>query len=169
VRSHSIEQLEEEGEGLVARLPPAHRDSIANARLRACVATTDVHEYGKILIETVLGKLGVDIVDGGTSTDPNDLAAQAQSSRADFIALSSYNGVALQFVAALKQDMQQRGMDLPVFVGGKLNRVPDGSNSSLPVDVTREIAEAGAVVCPTVQTMVAMLADRCARSARSDE
>jgi methylmalonyl-CoA mutase cobalamin-binding subunit len=160
VRSHSIEQLEEEGEGLVARLSAADRESIAKAGLRACIATTDVHEYGKILLETVLGKLGVDIVDGGTSTDPNDLAARAESSGADFIALSSYNGVALQFVTALSQDMKERGLVLPVFIGGKLNRIPDGSNTSLPVDATREIAATGTIVCPTVEAMVARLADR---------
>jgi methylmalonyl-CoA mutase cobalamin-binding subunit len=144
----------------VARLPAADRESIANAKLRACIATTDVHEYGKILIETVLAKLGVEIVDGGTSTDPNDLAQRAENSGADFIALSSYNGVALQFVAALKQDLKQRDLILPVFIGGKLNRVPDGSNTSLPVDVTREITETGAIVCPTVEAMVAKLVDR---------
>src|SRR5262245_8872706 len=160
VRSHSIEQLEDEGEGLVARLSAADRESIANAKLRACIATTDVHEYGKILIETVLGKLGIQIIDGGTSTDPNDLAQRAETAGADFIALSSYNGVALQFVTALKQDLKKRDLVLPVFIGGKLNRVPDGSNTSLPVDVTREIAEAGAIVCPTVEAMVAKLADR---------
>jgi len=164
VRSHSIEQLEEEGEGLVARLPASDRESIANAKLRACIATTDVHEYGKVLIETVLGKLGVEIIDGGTSTDPNDLAARAEISGADFIALSSYNGVALQFITALKQEMKERGTVLPVFIGGKLNRVPDGSNTSLPVDVTREIAEAGAIVCQTVETMVAQLVQKASGS-----
>jgi methylmalonyl-CoA mutase cobalamin-binding subunit len=92
--------------------------------LRACIATTDVHEYGKILVETVLRELGVIITDGGTSTDPNDLAELAQSARADFIALSSYNGVALQFVTDLKAELRQRKIELPVFVGGKLNRVP---------------------------------------------
>jgi len=164
VRSHSIEQLEDEGEGLVTRLPAADRESIANAKLRACIATTDVHEYGKILIETVLGKLDVQIIDGGTSTDPNDLAQRAEASGADFIALSSYNGVGLPFVTALKQDLKQRGLTLPVFIGGKLNRVPDGSNTSLPVDATREIVEAGAIVCPTVEAMVAKLVERARKA-----
>ena len=78
VRSHSIEQLERDGEGLVGRMNPDNRANIARAGLRACIATTDVHEYGKILVETVLRELGVDIVDGGTSTDPNDLAELAK-------------------------------------------------------------------------------------------
>ena len=127
--------------------------------MRACIATTDVHEYGKILVETVLRELGVDIIDGGTSTDPNDLAELAQTANADFIALSSYNGVALQFVVDLKGEMSEREMQLPVFVGGKLNRVPDGSNTSLPVDVRSELTAAGAIVCPGVESMLEQLAE----------
>jgi methylmalonyl-CoA mutase cobalamin-binding domain/chain len=159
VRSHSIEQLEEEGEGLVSRLSDSRKQSIENAELCACIATTDVHEYGKVLIETVLRKLGVRIVDGGTSTDPNDLAARACSEKAHFIALSSYNGVALQFVSALKEEMRKLNMDMPVFIGGKLNRVPEGSNTSLPVDISDEVAQAGALVCPSVETMLGQLAE----------
>jgi len=152
--SHSIEQLEEMGQGLVARMDGAARQRIETAGLRACIATTDVHEYGKILIETVLTKLGVTIVDGGTSTDPNDLALQLQRTGAHFVALSSYNGVALDFVSELQQDLRRLGIAVPIFVGGKLNRVPEGSNTSLPVDIRNELAAAGAVVCPGVETML---------------
>jgi methylmalonyl-CoA mutase cobalamin-binding subunit len=159
VRSHSIEQLEHEGEGLVGRMTVSDRNAIAAAGLRGCIATTDVHEYGKVLIETVLKGLGVDVIDGGTSTDPNDLAQQAQVSAADFIALSSYNGVALQFVSELKRELVERSMDVPVFIGGKLNRVPDGTNTSLPVDISREIAAAGAIVCTAIDRMVTELLD----------
>jgi methylmalonyl-CoA mutase cobalamin-binding subunit len=154
VRSHSIEQLEETGEGLVARMDASAKECIAAAKLRACIATTDVHEYGKILIETVLGRLGVAIVDGGTSTDPNVLAREVESTAADFVALSSYNGVALAFVSDLNRELQRRGVAVSVFVGGKLNRVPDGSNTSLPVDISNELAAAGAIVCPGVETML---------------
>ncbi|MFC1680561.1 hypothetical protein ACFL1S_02050 [Pseudomonadota bacterium] len=37
------------------------------------VATTDVHEYGKLLIESVLSRINVAIVDVGVCTDPRDL------------------------------------------------------------------------------------------------
>ncbi|HMK68107.1 MAG TPA: hypothetical protein VK433_06135 [Stellaceae bacterium] len=157
--SHSIEQLEEMGEGLTARMASDARSRIESAGLKGCVATTDVHEYGKILIESVLGKLAVDIIDGGTSTDPNDLALRARSSGADFIALSSYNGVALDFVSDLQRHLRAQGIAIPVFIGGKLNRVPDGSNSSLPVDVTKEIAATGAIVCPGVETLLTGIAE----------
>jgi methylmalonyl-CoA mutase cobalamin-binding subunit len=165
--SHSIEQLEEMGEGLTARMDTEARQGIEVAGLRGCVATTDVHEYGKILIESVLAKLSIAIVDGGTSTDPNDLALQALSARADFIALSSYNGVALDFVSELKRHLQLLGIAIPVFIGGKLNRVPDGSNSSLPVDVSDEIAATGAIVCSGVETMLDRIAEIAKEPSRS--
>jgi methylmalonyl-CoA mutase cobalamin-binding subunit len=157
-RSHSIEQLEEMGEGLVAKLPKPAREGIRAAGLRACIATTDVHEYGKILIETVLRGLDVTILDGGTSTDPNDLAAQIRDTAADFVALSSYNGVALSFVSELKEELRRLSIAAPIFIGGKLNRIPDGSNTSLPVDISKEIAAAGAVVCLNVEAMLDRIA-----------
>ena len=103
------------------------------------------------------GELVIDLVDGGLSTDPNDLAERAQTGGADFIALSSYNGVALQFVTELVKEIKGRDLDIPIFIGGKLNRIPDGSNTSLPVDVTPEIAATGAVVCTSVEAMLEKL------------
>jgi hypothetical protein len=43
---------------------------------------------------------------------------------------------------------------VPVFVGGKLNHIPDGSNTSLPVDISKELAAAGAIVCSGVEIML---------------
>jgi hypothetical protein len=134
VRANSIEQVEEAGEGYLARMDGTVRERIRRAKFKACIATTDVHEYGKILVETVLRGLDVEILDGGTSTDPNDLAREAKAVKADLIALS------------------------PIFIGGKLNRVPDGSNTSLPVDASPEITAAGATVCPDVQVLLDNLA-----------
>ena len=39
----------------------------------------------------------------------------------------------------------------------RLNRVPDASNTSLPVDMSAEIAEAGAVVCRGLDDMLERL------------
>jgi methylmalonyl-CoA mutase cobalamin-binding subunit len=172
VQSYSIEQLEAAAGGLVAGMDDGVRETIRNAGFRACVATTDVHEYGKVLLEAALGKLGVTVIDGGTSTDPNDLARQIQAANADLIALSSYNGIALNFVAELKQDLRDLGVEVPIFVGGRLNRIPDGSNTSLPVDIGNELAAAGAVVCRNVETMLGQMEEmargRLAKQSRDE-
>jgi len=101
-----------------------------------------------------LRQLGVTVIDGGTSTDPNDLAVQVLGANADFVALSSYNGVALSFVSELKNELRRLASTTPIFVGGRLNRIPDGSNTSLPVDVSTELATVGAIVCPRVEAML---------------
>lgn len=141
-------------EGLGAR-----RTVLEGSDLRGCVATTDVHEYGKLVVEATLRELGIDHVDAGVSVDPDRLAAVAQASEAQFIALSTYNGVALDYLGRLETEMQARDLQIPVFVGGKLNQVPKGTQSSLPVDVTEDVAATGAVVCRRIEDMLLGLAD----------
>lgn len=159
VLAGSVEDVEEMGRKCVTKLSPELRDKVRRGRFRICVATTDVHEYGKILVEDVLHRLSTDVVDAGVSTLPKDVVARAQADGADAIAVSTYNGIALEYVTELKREMRRLGLVIPVFVGGRLNRIPDNSNTSLPVDVSKEIAEAGAIVCPDVAVMLERLAE----------
>ncbi|MFO0997104.1 MAG: cobalamin-dependent protein [Alphaproteobacteria bacterium] len=154
----SIEEIEQSGRRYVAAMEQETRERIRKGRFKILVATTDVHEYGKMLIESVLRGLDAEIVDGGTSTVPADIAARARAVEADAIAVSTYNGVALEYMSQLRAEMKRLGLDLPVFVGGRLNRVPDGSNTALPVDVSKEIAGTGAIVCQDVTVMLDRLA-----------
>lgn len=123
------------------------------AGLRVMVATSDVHEHGKMLIEEMLRRVGVEVVDGGVSTDPGRLAALAHEHRPDAIAISTYNGVALAYFQALMSEQ----IDMPVLIGGRLNQIPEGSNTSLPVDVGDQLAAAGALVCREAADMVPAL------------
>ncbi len=141
----------------VAGLAAHDRARIAAAGLTACVATTDVHEYGKLLVEAVLDRLSVTHIDGGVSSDPNALAERARDSGADFIALGTYNGGALAYLAALREALAARGLEPPVFIGGKLNQIPEASNTSLPVDVSDELAAMGAIVCRDIGDMLRAL------------
>ncbi len=63
----------------------------------------------------------------------------------------------MSYLEALEREMGALGLDLPVFVGGRLNQVPEGSNTSLPVDVSEKLAEAGAFVCQDVTDMLERL------------
>jgi methylmalonyl-CoA mutase cobalamin-binding subunit len=143
------------------------RKRLAEAGLSVMVATTDVHEHGKLLVETVLRDLGVRVLEGGVSTDADDLAEAAGKAGADAIALSTYNGVALDYVQKLKAELKARGFSIPVLVGGRLNQVPKGSNTSLPVEVTAELKAEGALVCSAVEDAVpALLNVLAARDAK---
>ena len=157
VRATTVAALEAQGEGVVAFLDQPDQEVIRRAGFTACVTCTDVHEYGKILIETVLGRLGLNVIDAGVSADPDVVAERAKASGADFIAVSTYNGVALDYLQALRQETARVSLDLPVFIGGKLNQIPEDSPSSLPVDVTGQLRALGAVVCHRVEDMLEKL------------
>ena len=45
-----------------------------------------------------------------------------------------------------------------VFIGGRLNAVPDGTNTGLPVDVAEKIGKAGVIPCTGVEDMLKVLA-----------
>ena len=159
VKASTVADLEGAGAAALEALEGAARAALTAARFTACVATTDVHEYGKILVETVLGGLEMALIDAGVCADPDTVAARAKDHGADFIALSTYNGIALDYITALGREMARLGLDIPVFIGGRLNQVPSGSNTSLPVDVSAEIAAAGAVACKGLEEMLSRLVD----------
>ncbi len=159
VPASALVELDRLAEERLARTDAAQRALVAVAGLTALVATTDVHEHGKGLVERLFEALGVTILDGGVSCDPDDLAQQAEEAGADLIALSTYNGVALSFMADLKRELDARALDIPVLIGGRLNQIPEASNTSLPVEVGDELVALGAVVCREVEDAVPALVE----------
>ncbi|MCE2563322.1 cobalamin-dependent protein [Komagataeibacter sp. FNDCF1] len=144
---------------LIARIRAAGGDAPC-----ICVGTSDVHEHGKYLVERALAGLGARIVDGGVSVDPDDLVARAAAGGADVIAVSTYNGVALRYCRDVHAAMAARGMRATLLMGGRLNEIPADSNSGLPVDVTAEIAETGAVACTGLDELTGAIADVLSRA-----
>lgn len=159
VPASALLELDRLAEERLARTDAAERALVAGASLTALVATTDVHEHGKGLVERLFAGLGVAARDGGVSCDPDDLAEAARQTGADLIALSTYNGVALSFMADLKQELDALGLQIPVLIGGRLNQIPESSNTSLPVEVGDELRALGAVVCREVEDAVPALVD----------
>ena len=157
VQAATISENEAKAELVLGELSDQTREDIRQLNLVACVASTDVHEWGKLLLESVLSELAVELVDAGVNADPDELARTAGEAGADFIALSTYNGIALTYIKALKEEMTAFDLDIPVYVGGRLNQIPDTSNTSLPIDVSGAVAQAGAVPCQTVEEMLEKL------------
>ncbi len=153
VQATPITELETKSRRIVSSIDSSDREKLQHT-ISICVACTDVHEYGKILLEQVIRLLGLELIDAGVSVDPDVVAKYAKTSGADFIAISTYNGVALSYLQSLYQEMNQIELDIPVFIGGKLNQIPDDSLTSLPVDVTNELRAMGAVVCHRVEDML---------------
>ncbi len=157
VASPVLEEIEDVARARLEHLAPRERAAAVAAGFSVLVATTDVHEHGKMVVERILGEAGITARDGGVSVDPDALVNLAGTSGVDAIAISTYNGVALAFVEDVFVEMAQRKLDIPVMVGGRLNQIPAGSNTSLPVDVTRELREAGAIVCVHAEELVPAL------------
>jgi methylmalonyl-CoA mutase cobalamin-binding domain/chain len=155
--SENMKALQEVGKRALQALSRQQQIVIQKRKLTAAIATSDVHEYGKIVLEQTLRDLDVEVCDAGTSTDPSTVVQVACDTDADFIALSTYNGIALTYLQALRDEMRRSGLDIPVFVGGRMNQIPEGSNTSLPVDVTSKVSALGMTVCSDVGEMLNQL------------
>ncbi|MDQ0467908.1 cobalamin-dependent protein [Labrys wisconsinensis] len=158
VASPFVDEIEQLARQVLAAVPQAEKAALAHRRPRVVVATTDVHFYGKRLLSIVLGRLGIELVDGGVSIDPDVLARRAAESGAEAVAVSTYNGVALSFVQRLKGELARLRIEPRVFIGGRLNEILDDAGTSLPVDVTDELRQSGAVPCRRVEDLVTALA-----------
>ena len=154
VQATPIAELLKNSKKIVTAL---EQQAIPQTTIKICVACTDVHEYGKILVEEVLKRLNYEVIDAGVSVDPDIVAKRAKEAEVDFIAISTYNGIALSYLQSLKDELTQVGLNVPIFVGGKLNQIPEDSPTSLPIDVTNELREMGAVVCYQVEDMIKSL------------
>ena len=154
LQASTITALETSAEKKFRTIDHDLRETIKSGELKLCVCTTDVHEYGKILLEELFKKFEVEVIDAGVHADPGRLASTVKAKKADAIAISTYNGIALDYLRELKLSMTEQGVDVPILMGGKTNQIPQGSNTSLPVDVSGELREEGALVCRKVEDMV---------------
>ena len=153
VPAESLRELDEAAASWTGGLEHEFKLRIGRRGLRACVGTTDVHEHGKRLVERALAKLGVLIIDGGISTDPERLVAVAAEQGADFIAISTYNGIALRYAGDVARCLTRADLDIPVCIGGRLNQILEDSNSGLPVDVTDDVRALGLIPCASLDDL----------------
>ena len=157
VASDVAEEVSELAAQRIGLVSNKDRAAIAHLNLAVVVATSDVHEHGKLALEETLSQLGVRTIDGGVSVEAEELARLAHAQSADAIMVSTYNGVALNYFRAVKAELETLDSNIAVLIGGRLNQIPDGSNTSLPVDVTSELADEGAVVCAEIEDAVPAL------------
>ena len=157
VLSDTVREINALVDAHLALIDPDDKKLLAAAGLSVLVATTDVHEHGKKLLESLFRRIGVHIVEGGISADTNDLALLVERNSADAIALSTYNGVALTYFCKLRDELTETGNLVPVLIGGQLNEIPEESEDSLPVDVTDKLEEEGACVCRNILDAIPFL------------
>ena len=126
--------------------------------IRLVLASTDVHEFAKFLLDSALTAAGAHVVDAGVNRDPEDIVSVALETAADAIVITTHNGVARSFAQVLHKEMAAAGIAiLPVFIGGVLNEDVEGSE--VPVDVRADLIRLGMTPLSTVEELIGRLGD----------
>lgn len=125
--------------------------------IRVVLASTDVHEFAKFLLDAALAEAGALVIDAGVNRDPEDIVSAAVESAAEAIVITTHNGVARSFAQLLRTELHKAQLeDVPVFMGGVLNEDIEGSE--IPVDVRADLAALGVQPLATVEELIGKLA-----------
>jgi 5-methyltetrahydrofolate--homocysteine methyltransferase len=90
------------------------------ARGKAVLATVkgDVHDIGKNIVGVVLGCNDYDVVDLGVMVPAERILETAVEEHADVVGLSGLITPSLDHMVDVAREMERRGMDLPLLIGG---------------------------------------------------
>jgi methylmalonyl-CoA mutase cobalamin-binding domain/chain len=106
---------------------------------KVIVGATDIHDYGKEIVKTILAKAGATVFDLGNYVTPSEIIETIIETEAKAIVMSTYNGIALSYAKEVVDGIEKAGLDAKLILGGLLNENMDGE--SLAVDVTDKIKE----------------------------
>lgn len=109
------------------------------------VASTDVHEHALFVMERLLRHAGAMVCNEGPERNPDEIAMRVAQEGADAVLLSTHNGMALEYAHALREELEERNLRVPVFIGGVLNQKVE--DKDLPVDVEETLRETGFHTC----------------------
>jgi 5-methyltetrahydrofolate--homocysteine methyltransferase len=93
---------------------------VPRARGKAVLATVkgDVHDIGKNIVGVVLGCNDYDVVDLGVMVPAERILDVAVEQEADVVGLSGLITPSLDQMVDVAREMERRGMDLPLLIGG---------------------------------------------------
>lgn len=120
--------------------------------INVVVGSTDVHEFGKEICKNVLTAAGANVYDLGTTISIEELADTIIETECKIVLVSTYNGIALSFAQDMLKTLEEKQLHPTIMMGGRLNEPINGS--SLPVDVSDQLAEMGINVDNNIETMV---------------
>ena len=92
----------------------------ARARGKAVLATVkgDVHDIGKNIVGVVLGCNDYEVVDLGVMVPAEQILDTAAAEGADIVGLSGLITPSLDQMVDVAREMERRGLDLPLLIGG---------------------------------------------------
>jgi len=123
--------------------------------IKAVVASTDVHEFGKEISKNVLASAGAEVFDLGTNVAAIELGDTIIETESNALLVSTHNGIAYSFAREMLKSFKELHINIPIIMGGILNESKDGSD--LPVDVSGELKAMGINVDNNIDKTVAYL------------
>ncbi|MFV0529630.1 MAG: cobalamin B12-binding domain-containing protein [Lachnospiraceae bacterium] len=123
--------------------------------VKVVICSTDVHEFGKEIVGQVLQAAGATIFDIGTDASASEIAETLIETDSRFVAISTYNGIALSFGKKVLEEVKKYELDVEIFMGGLLNETLDGNN--LPEDVTEKLRALGIHCSEEAEKMVELI------------
>ena len=78
----------------------------------------DIHDIGKNIVALVVGCNGYEVTDLGVMADAGKIADEVERSRPIAVMLSGLITPSLQEMVGVVEELQRRGLDTPVIVGG---------------------------------------------------
>jgi 5-methyltetrahydrofolate--homocysteine methyltransferase len=97
------------------RLGPGAR---AQGRVILCTVKGDVHDIGKNIVGVVLGCNNYEVIDLGVMVPPDVLLDAAADEGCDIVGCSGLITPSLGEMEGVAREMERRGLDLPLLIGG---------------------------------------------------
>ncbi|MBA3690900.1 MAG: B12-binding domain-containing protein, partial [Actinobacteria bacterium] len=92
---------------------PSHQGRIVTATVKG-----DVHDIGKNIVGVVLGCNNYEVIDLGVMVPAETILDTAEREGCDVVGLSGLITPSLNEMVNVAKEMQRRGMDLPLLIGG---------------------------------------------------
>ncbi|MCF6335215.1 MAG: methionine synthase [Spirochaetales bacterium] len=93
-------------------------ESISKGKIVLATVKGDVHDIGKNIVKVVLQCNNFDIIDLGVMTSAKLILDTAEKENADIIGLSGLITPSLEEMVHIAREMEKRGMNIPLMVGG---------------------------------------------------
>lgn len=142
---------------LLPFIEAAKQEGTSSSAGRVLMATVkgDVHDIGKNIVGVVLGCNNYEVVDMGVMVSAEKILDKAQEIGADIIGLSGLITPSLDEMAYVAEEMEARGMKIPLLIGGATTSrmhtavkiAPKYSGSVVHVlDASRSVPVAGSLL-----------------------
>ncbi len=149
IRGHSIihptsiiKTINEVRDTTLAKMDIKEGDDLPLTGINLVTGSTDVHEFGLAVVNSVTQKAGATVFNLGTSVPIEEIADTIIETGSKIVLISTYNGMAYSFGRDLRKALDEAGLeDVYIMMGGRLNEPLDGSD--VPIDVTDRLEAMG--------------------------